>query len=95
MALTEKQQGFLTGILAGAGAALALWALRKPLREVAAPVTKAGVRAALDARDWTEERLARAGESLDDIVAEVRAERAASRGNTAGEPGSAAGGSAS
>jgi hypothetical protein len=94
MALNERQQGFLTGLLAGAGAALAVWALRKPLREVAAPVAKAGVRAAMDARDWTEERLARAGESLDDLVAEVRAERAAARTPASGEPGPAPGGGA-
>jgi hypothetical protein len=73
--LNDEQRGFVKGLVLGVGIFVVGRHLIGPLREVARPVTKAGVRSALGAKERLEELVAQMGESFDDIVAEVRAER--------------------
>jgi hypothetical protein len=77
--LTDEQRGFVKGLALGVGIFVVGRHLIGPLREVARPVTKAGVRSALGAKERLEELVAQMGESFDDIVAEVRAEREQTR----------------
>jgi hypothetical protein len=76
---SDHTKGLLKGIAIGVGAVLVVKYFGKPLAEAARPLTKAGMRSLLEAREKGEEWLAEAGESLSDIVAEVRAEREAAR----------------
>jgi len=93
MATSERTKGMLTGIAIGVGAAILVKVFGKPLKEAARPLTKAGMRSMLEAREKGEELLAEAGESLSDIVAEVRAERAAAHAETLAAMRSASNGS--
>lgn len=77
--LTDEQRGFMKGLAIGVGIFVFGRHLIGPLREVARPVTKAGVRSALGAKERIEELVAEMGESFDDIVAEVRSEREQAR----------------
>ena len=71
----DKERHLLLGIAVGAGAAWLARDLLTPLTRLARPVTKAGIRAGLDVAERGRETLARLGEHLDDLAAEVKAER--------------------
>jgi hypothetical protein len=77
--LSDEQRGFVKASLLGVGLFAVGRHLLGPLREVARPMTKAGLRSALGAKERLEELAAEMGESLEDIVAEVRAEREQAR----------------
>jgi hypothetical protein len=76
MGVSDRNKGLLTGIAVSLGLAALVKVIGNPLAGAARPLTKAGVRTVLDVRDKGEVWLAEAGETLSDIVAEVRAERA-------------------
>jgi hypothetical protein len=79
MGLSERNRGLLAGVAISLGVAAVIRVFGKPLAEVARPLTKAGMRSLLEVREKGEEWLAEKGETLSDIVAEVRAEREAER----------------
>jgi hypothetical protein len=79
MPLSDRTRGVLTGIVMSAGIAVVAKVFGKPLVAAARPLTKAGIRSLIDAREKGEAWLAEAGENLSDIIAEVRSEREAER----------------
>jgi hypothetical protein len=75
MALIENGgRGFLLGVLAGAGLVVDGRALLGPLRPVGRPLTKATLKTTLLAIEKARERIAEYGETMEDLLAEVRSE---------------------
>jgi hypothetical protein len=86
MALIENgSRGFVVGMLTGIGIAVAGRALFGPLRPIGRPLAKVTLKTGLAAMERTREKLAEYGETLEDLLAEVRVEMAA--GQSASPPG--------
>lgn len=76
MAIFDEKQGFLwVGIAIGAGAMLLVRGMKGPLAEVARSLTKASLKLSLDAVERAREGAAHLHEVLEDLLAEIHAER--------------------
>ncbi len=75
--LDDLFSGWGTTVLIGVGVALAAPALLPVVGAVARPVVKGLVKGGLYLADTLQEVVAESGEQLSDLVAEVKAERAA------------------
>lgn len=75
MALRDRDRGLLIGLAAGAAFAIFGRELLTPVRRIARPAARVALRSGLSAADWGRERMARLSEELEDLAAEVHAER--------------------
>jgi hypothetical protein len=76
MALFDDEQwSLIKGIGIGIGLTLVARELLPPFRDAARPLAKAGLKGGMSAFEKSREALARAGETVEDLVAEVRLER--------------------
>jgi hypothetical protein len=74
--LAKSTRGTLLGLGIGAGAVLAIPYVAPVLAAIARPLAKALIGRVMDGFEKGSERLAAAAESFQDLVAEVRADRA-------------------
>lgn len=75
MALGDRDRGLLIGLAVGAAFVLLGRELLTPVRRLARPAAKAALRSSFSAAEWGRERAARLSEELEDLAAEVQAER--------------------
>ncbi|MGD2113900.1 MAG: DUF5132 domain-containing protein [Acidobacteriota bacterium] len=76
MALFDDEQwSLIKGIGIGIGLTLVARELLPPFRDAARPLAKAGLKGSMSVFERSREALARAGETVEDLVAEVKLER--------------------
>lgn len=74
--LDEEQQKLLVGLAVGLGVSWAAREFLAPFRQAARPLAKAGIKSSILIAERGRETAARLGETVEDLVAEVVAERA-------------------
>lgn len=75
MALGDRERGLLLGLVVGAACVVLGRQLLAPVQRLARPTAKAALKSGLSAAEWGRERVARLSEELEDLAAEVQAER--------------------
>ncbi len=73
--LNDEQWSLIKGIGIGVGVALVGRKLVPPLRDAGRPLAKAGLKGGLELYEQGREAVARAGETLEDLLVEIEVER--------------------
>jgi hypothetical protein len=73
--LDERDRSLLVGLAVGVACVLLGRRLLTPVRRLARPTAKAALRSSWSAFEWGRETAARLNEELQDLTAEVEAER--------------------
>jgi hypothetical protein len=72
----DRERGLLIGLAVGAVCVIVGRQLLTPVKCLARPTAKAALKSGLVAAEWGRERVARLSEEIEDLAAEVHAERA-------------------
>lgn len=73
--LEERERSLLLGLVVGFGCAVLGRQLLTPVKRLARPTAKAALRSGWTAVEWGRETAARLSEEMQDLAAEVHAER--------------------
>jgi hypothetical protein len=73
--LSDEQRGLLKGLAIGLGAAFLVREILPPFRQALRPFVKAALKSGLHAVERGREKAAELGETLEDLVAEIKLER--------------------